>query len=363
MLCTVSTIRTYTAGISRINQEYSYTRLLCFVRDVRSQLVKRPTIEVAALLTLNSSSCSNVCQIFKRECLRPGGTRFRRLSNQAFTDSMVRILLKTPLFARQFLQAALGILRATFLQAAAILMVTFAYPIHLLAAKCFAVAIHAEVDDAQVTTQDAGRFIRVRRFLGLSDVEIPAVASAHQFSAANLPCQVVQIAPLKVAQVKLANNSPCDGVEADLIPLHQAVGTSVVTDAAIRIKGWARCVVMLPRRSYRFCRFISGTARQLRTQAKLSTSRTIDFMMERVFIRDALLPRHLSTVGCSRIERGLRLMQRLVGSRINAQLTAYRSCGESIAHIHGIARLCYVCKQEGRFLRRVNTAVSTPIFL
>jgi hypothetical protein len=316
-------------GIAWVNQEYLDTGLLCFVRDVLAQLRERPTVVPPALLMLNRCSASDMCQILQRECLAFPFS----FGNQGFCYAMVGITLKSMFLLGQLFQSAFRVLRTTFLQSATVLMIPFVYLVNVLTAEGLSVALGSHVDDTQIASQNTGWFIRIGRFFGLRDVHIPHGIPSYQFSTANLPGEVIQGAPLEVAQVKLTDDTTADGIERHLIALHQAVGTRVVADAASSSKRWTGGMVMLASRAYRFRRLISGTARQLCTKAKLRAGRAIDQAMQRVFIRNALLPRNLRTVGCRSVEGGLRSSQGRISRRVNTQFTAYGTCGESIAHI------------------------------
>jgi hypothetical protein len=357
---TVATTRTGTGSISWVNQEQLDARLLCCVGDVLAQLRECPIAVPTALPSLNRYSPPDVGQIFKRECL----ASFRGLGNQGFRDAMVHIALEAVFLLRQLLQSALGVLCAMFLQAATMLVIAFSHLFNLFAAKDFAVAIRGKVDNAKVNAKHTKRFIRIGCFFGLGDVEIPHVATSYQFSTANLPGEVIQGAPLEVAQVKLTDDATADGIERHLITLHQAVGTRVVADAAVCGKGWARSVVMLAGSTNCFGGFVSGTTRKLCAKAKLGAGCAVDVVMQRVFIRDAFLPCYLSAVGCSSIERGLCLVQRAISRVANAQLTAYGTYGEGITHKNSIAQVYYLYKQGvAVFLRHLKEAVSDRIFL
>ncbi len=109
---TKATGTTGATRVSRINRDNPDTCQSRLVADGVAQLSKGPTALATALLVSNRSPLSNARQLFKCECLRPEGTRFRRLCNKAFADDVIGVFLKAPFPARELAQPALAVFGA-----------------------------------------------------------------------------------------------------------------------------------------------------------------------------------------------------------------------------------------------------------
>lgn len=362
MFVAVATCSTGTTGIARINDDHLHASQCRLVLHELSQLVKRPTVEATALRTLKRCSIPNMYQCFEGECL----AFFRRLRDQAFADSVVGVLLKAAFFAAIALQSTFGAFRADSLQALTSQVGAFTYAINLCTAECVTVTGGSKIDDPKIDADHAHRFIGFWQLLRLRDAQIPRIALADQFRATDLPAEIVQVAALEIAKIKLHHHATVQRIQRDLIALHQAIGAGIVADRSISPESGTGGIAMLATSADRFGGFVARTARELRAQPKLGTSCAIDDVMQRVFIRNALLARDGCAKCGSSVERRLRFTQRRISRVVNTQFTANRSCGKSITHKRGIAHLYLFCKQmfgEWHFLRQLKQAVSVPVFL
>jgi len=111
--CDMPTLIASLASELRIDLDQSYTGERCFVGQKLFQLVKRPVgMPVALLFASNLSPRANAGQFLDRN--RP--VRAFGCSNDALTDHVIGVFLKTSLLSRQALQLAFRRLRTAALQ-------------------------------------------------------------------------------------------------------------------------------------------------------------------------------------------------------------------------------------------------------
>ncbi len=149
----------------------------------------------------------------------------------------------------------------------------------MCAAVLLAVRVGRKVDQTEINAKYARWLIRRGIGFGLRDVQIPDVRPSEEFRPANLPGRIVQRAPLEVAQDKLPNHPTCERIQTHAVKAHQAIGASVVADAAIVSKRRTVRLLVLSGTAHGFCGLVSGAARQLRAKSKLSACATIDKVM------------------------------------------------------------------------------------
>jgi hypothetical protein len=333
------TSTTDTAGVAWVYQTDRHTLSPCLVADEQSQLVEGPTRALPALAASNRDSLSNPFQVFKHECL----TLLFGLAHEPFADFVVDEALKACLFSSKLAQTPAGAAGVGLLQSLAVLKATLAYLSEMRATVVFTVRIGRQVHQTEIDAKQAGRFIWRGSDFGLRDVQIPDACASNQFRTADLPGRIVQGAALEVAKDQLPARPSCQRVQAHPIQAEEAIGASIITNAAVITERRAVGALVLSGAVYRFCRLVSRAARQLCAKSKGDASCAIDKVMQFVFVGDTLLPRDASAIGCSTIEGLLRLAQRDISRIINLQLAAYGTCGECLYHRTRISQLEQMC--------------------
>lgn len=133
-------------GIARVKKDYRHSDALRFVFDTLPQMSESPVAVPSSLRFPNRHPLANTREFLKGyRSLCAFGFR-----NQRFCYSMVGVFLKSPLFAGEFFQAALGRLCADALQRGAALGVPRASLLNFRAAKNFAIGIGGNVHNAQI---------------------------------------------------------------------------------------------------------------------------------------------------------------------------------------------------------------------
>ena len=194
-------------------------------------------------------------------------------------------------------------------------------------------------------------------------MQIPRGLPSHQFSAADLPCSIIQIATLEITQNNLTNHATRERIQTYAIKTEQAIGTRIIADRTVCIKGRTRIKSITSSGTHRLCRFVSGTARQLRAQTELYSRRAINDVMQLVLVGDILLPRDPSTIASRLIECHLSSTQCGSSRSIKRQLYAYCSCGERLFRQRSIAHVYTICTMEAAFLRTPEGGGFLPYFL
>ena len=266
-----ATHRTPTAGVARIDVDHAHTRLCGLVADKRSELPKSPRVARTTLLASNRDSFSKPVQIFERECL----TLRARLLHHRLADAVVDIFLKAVFAPSIPFQSPAGAAGIRQLQPPPMVIVTLTHMLDVIAAIRLAVRISGNIHNAEIDAEIADWFISLGRDLRLRDAQIPDTCTPQQFRAADLPGRIVQITTLEVAQDKLPDHAARQGVEADPIQTHQAIGAGIVANATVGGERRAGGMSIRARRAHRLSRLVSGTACQLCAQAIVDAGRAI----------------------------------------------------------------------------------------
>ncbi len=344
---TVTTYRTGTGGIARVNRDQHHPSLSRFVRKKAPKLSKGPRVTRTALRPSNRDSLADLRQILDGECL----TGRACLLHQRLADAVVDIPLESRLFSCVLAEPPAGAARVGGLEPLAVLEPALAYPLDIRPAVRLALAIGSQVHDAQVNAQEAGWLIGLRTGFGLRHVQVKLPVTLHQFRTTHLPTRVVQVTPLKRTENHVTNHTPGQRIETHAIKAHQAVGAGIVADRAVRLERRTGSVVFCPRCSHGFSRLIPGATGQLCPQPVIDAGGAVDHMVQLVLVDNVLLPRDRGTVGCRRVECLSRGPNGGYSVSVKRQLAAYGTCGERLRHKTSIAqseRPCmYVCTKAG----------------
>lgn len=149
-LVAVTARATRTRGVRWIDQQYAHACYLRLVGHKLAQLVEAPiAVSRSLLCAANPCPLTDMRQIFQRYLsLRVLGFR-----NKPLGYGVVGIRLEAALLAAQGFQSPLGVLGSDRLQRRPSPLIALARAFYRFAAVCFAVAIGADVHDAEVNTQ------------------------------------------------------------------------------------------------------------------------------------------------------------------------------------------------------------------
>jgi hypothetical protein len=126
---------TRATGIARVKKDYRHSDALRFVFDTLPQMSESPVAMPSSLRFPNRNPLANTREFLKGyRSLCAFGFR-----NQRFCYSMIGVFLKSPLFAGEFFQAALGVPRAGLL--------------NFCATKDLAIGIGGNVHNAQIYSE------------------------------------------------------------------------------------------------------------------------------------------------------------------------------------------------------------------
>jgi len=135
MLCRVTANRTSLRGVGGV---YKYNRNpgeRRLVKYLLPQIVERPTMQLGTLIASSPYPVTNTLEVLKSDTA-PGA--FRTV-HELFTDSVVHVFGKALLLAGEFLETALGGLRALLLQAFSLPAPSFSDRINPVPGELFAV--------------------------------------------------------------------------------------------------------------------------------------------------------------------------------------------------------------------------------
>ena len=167
-------------GAGRIDERNGNAGQPRFVRDKAAKLAERPIVKLCPVPASGLNPVSDVRQVLKTY-RTPGALRG---GNERLRNAMVRVGLKSPLFAGEFAEAALGGPRAPALKAS--------FPARKLDADALdpgsrigpPVAVEGQIDDAKIDAKHIGDadLFRVRHVADAG--EIPLAAHVHQIDFA-----------------------------------------------------------------------------------------------------------------------------------------------------------------------------------
>lgn len=146
----MSTVRTFLTGIFWVNFKQLHAEHLCFVREKLFELIERPVRMLCPLAFANRSGLPYAVQVFngKRtpKCLR--------LLDKKFADYVVCVVLKSFLFARQFLQVSLGRFCSFRLQSGAKFLITLTLLLYLFTDETFASGVGSKINNTQINSEN-----------------------------------------------------------------------------------------------------------------------------------------------------------------------------------------------------------------
>ena len=186
----VATDRARARRIPGINQHHRDADQLRFVADLGLQIVKRPIRMSCPLFAPNRDPVPYALQILQGDT----STAALRFLHDLFADAVVCVPLVTLLLAAHFAQFTLGGSGAFALQVPTTMPLFAALFLNGLAAVGFAVAVHGQIDNAEVYAKhviDIGRFPRFD------------FAGNHQVEHAGNVAQI-RLTPFAIQQLALA---------------------------------------------------------------------------------------------------------------------------------------------------------------
>jgi hypothetical protein len=293
------------ARVPGIYQMYRNTRQFRLVGQEGTQLRKRPIAVLGSLLfASNPSPLANMCQVFQRNSL----LRVCGFGNDTLAQNVVRVFLKTALFARQAAQVTFGGQRATGLQSGTQCLLALSDALNRFAGMDLTVAISGNVRDAHVNAKPP---------FGIGGIWLVNVASLVDIKLA-LPENQVSFALRGRKQTALvfAHNkgdfqTTINRPDRDeLLHRRPRQDTRIVRDASER-----------PELTFRFLVFLVGISdfescvlRYLRTQVKFFSYFMINPIAQGATPEDSFCPSNVAYVVASSIDlkhgllQGLRLL-------------------------------------------------------
>ena len=145
----MTTSRTSTTGVPRINQTHRHASTFRFVGHKSPKLVERPTMQGCPLTATNRNPLPNTLQIFQGN----RSTCVFRFGNQLLADAMVGVFGKTVFFPREPLEFTFGRPCASGLQFGAQAAVTMTYVVDVAGRVDLPVAIYGDIRYSQVNAQ------------------------------------------------------------------------------------------------------------------------------------------------------------------------------------------------------------------
>src|SRR5712692_8691906 len=160
-LFAMSTLRTGTRGVSRVNKPDRNTRPCCFVGDHDAELIEGPAMPFIAVLVANSDTLSNTSQVLKSECL----ARYNGFLYQGFAYLVIGVLLETLLTSAHLFQATFCRTGTHALQEVTAVVIAHTSFMDFGTAKHLTCTIGSKVDYPQINAKSIRSFGQWRRIL------------------------------------------------------------------------------------------------------------------------------------------------------------------------------------------------------
>ncbi len=337
--------------VARINRYDHHTRKRGFVADVRSELVERPIAVLGALLRpANPCPRPNPRQIFDGDhTLCAFG-----FCNKLLGNAVVRIFLEAALLAAVLLQAPFGAFGANGLQTITATLVALADPFNPCAAVGFAVAVGGKVHDPKIDTDDPFNIQR-RGFFHVADrQQVKLTIDVGEVGFAFAGVQEFHLPHARNKRDGLsAVHRPDRNGRCVQVPTQNAI---IIGDAAM----WLEYTHGLAIQLVRIRHFAQAAYRQLCRQPKRFAARLVAELVQIELPEGLRVPRGLA----HGVARGVRNFQRSQQSRVLIGRWFQFELGDQF-HSFIVLKPCdtYSHNLEGRFLRRLKSAVSAPVFL
>ncbi len=254
--------------------------------------MERPTHALPALRVADHCrALIDPRQILQRACL----ARVFRRGDKLLTNAVIDVLLKARLLLRHCAQAGATTPRVSFLQALAMGTPTMAHGLNLRAVVGCPVICGGDPSHPQVYADVAGWLIRCGRKAVLRQVEIPHTLTLYEIGPADQPARLQEHSALALTGQEAAGDAPLDGVERYAVKGQQAIGPRVVAHGSGRRERRAARLAsaeaaLLPRGLERLHGLGTGAHGQLRAQTIVSARLSIDAVMGRVSVGDAVVP-------------------------------------------------------------------------
>lgn len=193
----------------RVNIKHLHPKHRCLVGDKLPELMETP-VGMFCPLAFANRCLADTLQIFQGY----RGFKCLRLLDNAFTDDVVGVALKSFLFARQFLQMSFGRFRTFHLQCGAEILVALTLCFHLLTTEDLSGGIRSEIDNPKVNAE---------HLVGFDGGQIFDVASDEQEKLAAMQYKIgftlvmLEHVPLMLTADERQRHAPFESPEIDLL--------------------------------------------------------------------------------------------------------------------------------------------------
>ena len=180
----MTTNRTGTTGVPRINQEHWYAHPFRFIGHERSKLVERPIMQGCPLSATNRNPRAYPFQVFQDNC----SICVFRLGNQLFANAVIGIFGKAVFLPRQPLKFPFCRPRTFGLQLGPQASLAMANVVNVISRVYLTIAINGDIGDSQINSQRVVHvnWLRFIHFASSGKVEYSFGKSQVTFSLSRL---------------------------------------------------------------------------------------------------------------------------------------------------------------------------------
>jgi len=309
----ITTIRTGTTGVARVNKDHRHTSTFALVLDKALQLIEGPTMQNRALALPSRYPFADTLEIFKGDTASGVLSGFHDL----LRDNVVDIGCIAPFLTRQALQLAAGAIGLLALQLFTQTAVTVTNILDALALMKCLVTIYRDVGDTYVDTQkfigfDFWRFFNIA---GLEQVELAIAINQIAFATKPLQERKLLFTAHKRHFLSSTHRPNTDDLRSEFVG-HQAF---VEREGGKNLKSALRFIVQL----VGVGNFGEHTHNYIRAQAKALTNVFVAQPMQRELPKYLLFPgdvAHEVTGGIGSLKRLLK-QGVLFGRRLQLELS------------------------------------------
>ncbi len=322
-------IGTLSTCVARVNEEDAYARSFSLVGQKGTELPEGPARESSALLPSSPHP-----QAYARQILQGYSSlrAFGKLDN-LFADNVVGVAGETLLFAREFLEAASGGVRALLLKLRSEPPVAMPDAVDRFPTTDIPIGVGSDILHAQIHSDDAFGYERLRVFDLARREQIELATPVHEVGFSRAGFEQLHL-PLSGNK---RNNLP------GLIGIHRPEGYGrfaevprqnpvIVGDGAIRSEAPLAPLI----KAVGVSDFGEAPDHHLSRQAKLILSLVVADLLKRVLPKRPLVPRSLGDTVAGRVGAGKRIFQEasLLFRRTELQL-GYELHILKVYHDHG----------------------------
>lgn len=298
MLINTTTQRTSARGITRVNEFNNDPRQFSFVFNKASQLSESPRVLLSALAMPNRHSVSDAAQVFKGDT----PSSVFSLFNNPLADYVVDISSKSLFLAGTLFKKSFCLFRAVSLEFRPHLGMSFSKTINLISRVGSPIGVGSDINDTQVNSKKAIRFIRKWLWGIYHHCQIESAITEDKVGLPDYPIKPCFLISSNSDGDNLSSLKSQDGYLVQSLPREDAL---VINDSPICFESGLNGAVSL----VGFGNLANGTDGKLCRKLKVLSYLTIDSLLKAKLTRCAKSKGNLSD-GIASLVKSLHSLQK-----------------------------------------------------